>query len=137
MAMSVAGTQLGAMKNTLSGNPRAESTMKRMPELDALRAFAAFVVIFAKIMLWVMLSLAPVFIVLFLAPVFVPLHLLTGWIHGVASVNPATAFLGAGRDLISGQASDIGVAVAIALGLIAAFGLWSLRSLRSAEAVGG
>jgi hypothetical protein len=29
------------------------------------------------------------------------------------------------------------VAVAIALGLIAVFGLWSLRSLRSAEAVGG
>ena len=79
----------------------------------------------------------PVFLTLFLAPVYVPLDLLSGWIHTVASVNPATAFLGAGRDLISGQASDIGVAAAIACGLIAVFGLWSLRSLRSAEAVGG
>src|SRR5205085_9570473 len=56
----------------------------------------------------------PVFLTLFLAPVYVPLDLLSGWIHTVASVNPATAFLGAGRDLISGQASDLGVAVAIA-----------------------
>ncbi|MEA2429879.1 MAG: type transport system permease protein [Thermoleophilaceae bacterium] len=79
----------------------------------------------------------PIFLVLFLAPVYLPLDLLSGWIHSVASVNPATAFLGAGRDLISGQASNLGVAVAIALGLIAVFGLWSLRSLRSAEAVGG
>jgi ABC-2 type transport system permease protein len=79
----------------------------------------------------------PVFLTLFLAPVYVPLDLLSGWIHSVASVNPATAFLGAGRDLISGQASDLGVAVAIACGLIVLFGIWSLRSLRSAEAVGG
>jgi ABC-2 type transport system permease protein len=79
----------------------------------------------------------PVFLTLFLAPVYVPLNLLSGWIHTVASVNPATAFLGAGRDLISGQASDVGVAAAIACGLIALFGLWSFRSLRSAEAVGG
>ena len=79
----------------------------------------------------------PVFLTLFLAPVYVPLDLLSGWIHSVASVNPATAFLGAGRDLISGQASDLGVAVAIACGLIVVFGMWSLRSLRSAEAVGG
>jgi ABC-2 type transport system permease protein len=79
----------------------------------------------------------PVFLTLFLAPVYVPLDLLSGWIHSVASVNPATAFLGAGRDLISGQASDLGVAVAIACGLIVVFGIWSLRSLRSAEAVGG
>jgi ABC-2 type transport system permease protein len=79
----------------------------------------------------------PVFLTLFLAPVYVPLDLLSGWIHTVASGNPATAFFEAGRDLISGQASEVGLAVAIALGLIALFGLWSLRSLRSAEAVGG
>jgi ABC-2 type transport system permease protein len=79
----------------------------------------------------------PIFLTLFLAPVYVPLDLLSGWIHAVASVNPATAFLGAGRDLISGQASTLGAAAAIACGLIALFGIWSLRSLRSAEAVGG
>jgi ABC-2 type transport system permease protein len=79
----------------------------------------------------------PVFLTLFLAPVYLPLGLLSGWIHAVASVNPATAFLGAGRDLIAGQASGLAVAFAIAAGLVAAFGLWALRSLRSAEASGG
>jgi ABC-type multidrug transport system permease subunit len=79
----------------------------------------------------------PVFLTLFLAPVYVPLDLLSGWIHTVASVNPATAFLGAGRDLIAGQASDVVIAIAIAAALIAAFGVWALRSLRRAEAVGG
>ncbi len=33
----------------------------------------------------------PVFVVLFLAPVYVPLNLLSGWIHAVARINPATA----------------------------------------------
>jgi ABC-2 type transport system permease protein len=79
----------------------------------------------------------PVFLTLFLAPVYLPLDLLNGWIHAVASVNPATAFLGAGRDLIAGTASDVGVAFAVALALIAAFALWSLRSLHRAEAAGG
>ena len=79
----------------------------------------------------------PVFLTLFLAPVYVPLPLLSGWIHAVASVNPATAFFDAGRDLISGQASDVGIAFAIAGGLIAGFAVWSVRSLRQAEAAGG
>ena len=39
----------------------------------------------------------PLFLILFLAPVYVPLTLLKGWIHSVASINPATAFLDAGR----------------------------------------
>jgi ABC-2 type transport system permease protein len=78
----------------------------------------------------------PVFLLLFLAPVYVPLDLLTGWIHSVASVNPFTARLGAARDLIAGDASTVGVAIAIAAGLIALFGFWALRSLRSAEAAG-
>ena len=38
----------------------------------------------------------PVFLALFLAPVYVPLTLLTGWIHGVARLNPVTYFLEAG-----------------------------------------
>jgi ABC-2 type transport system permease protein len=78
----------------------------------------------------------PVFLLLFLAPVYVPIHLLTGWIHAVATVNPFTALLGAARDLIAGDASTVGVAIAIAAGLIAVFGVWALRSLRSAEAAG-
>ena len=58
----------------------------------------------------------PVFLILFLAPVYVPLGLLKGWIHAVASVNPATAFLDAGRGLISGVHDHTGLAFACAWG---------------------
>jgi ABC-2 type transport system permease protein len=79
----------------------------------------------------------PVFLSLFLAPVYVPLALLTGWIHTVASLNPATALLNAGRDLIAGEPGRIGLAFAVAVALIALFLVWSWRSLRRAEAAGG
>jgi ABC-2 type transport system permease protein len=79
----------------------------------------------------------PVFLTLFLAPVYVPLGLLSGWIHGVASVNPATALLNAGRDLISGEPGRIGLAFAVVVAMIALFLVWSWRSLRRAEAAGG
>lgn len=75
----------------------------------------------------------PVFLILFLAPVYVPLGLLKGWIHGVASVNPATAFLGAGRGLISGAHDHTLLAFACAVGLILVFAVWSLAGLRAAE----
>src|SRR3954466_16385055 len=79
----------------------------------------------------------PVFLTLFLAPVYLPLSLLSGWIHAVASLNPATAFLEAGRDLIAGDADKLALAFGLAALLIALFGLWSWRSLRRAEAAGG
>ena len=70
----------------------------------------------------------PVFLILFLAPVYVPLDLLTGWIHGVASVNPLTALLEAGRGFISGNPS---LGRARVRGRPRAgpglFGLWALR----------
>jgi ABC-2 type transport system permease protein len=75
----------------------------------------------------------PVFLVLFLAPVYVPLDLLKGWIHGIASVNPATAFLEAGRGLISGVHDHTGLAFLCALALIALFSVWMLAGLRNAE----
>lgn len=75
----------------------------------------------------------PVFLILFLAPVYVPLELLKGWIHDVASVNPATAFLDAGRGLISGVHDHTGLAYACAAGLIFLFAIWLLTGLRSAE----
>jgi ABC-2 type transport system permease protein len=78
----------------------------------------------------------PVFLTLFLAPVYVPVSLLAGWVHAVAMVNPATALLDAGRNLIAGTPEGIGLAFVIGFGLIAAFGLWGLRSLRSAELAG-
>jgi ABC-2 type transport system permease protein len=75
----------------------------------------------------------PVFLIIFLAPVYVPLALLKGWIHAVASVNPATAFLEAGRGLISGVHDHTALAYVCALGLIALFGIWTLTGLRNAE----
>jgi ABC-2 type transport system permease protein len=78
----------------------------------------------------------PVFLVLFFAPVYVPLDLLEGWIHGVASVNPLTALLEAGRGLISGRPELVLAAFAITAGLIAGFAAWAIRGLRRAEAAG-
>ncbi len=75
----------------------------------------------------------PVFLILFLAPVYVPLHLLTGWIHAIAQINPATAFLGAGRGFISGVLDHSWLAFACAGGLIVLLTVWSLAGLRSAE----
>jgi ABC-type multidrug transport system permease subunit len=78
----------------------------------------------------------PVFLILFLAPVYVPLDLLSGWIHAVASINPITALLEAGRGLISCDPVLVGAAFAIGLALSALFALWAKGGLRSAEAAG-
>ncbi|MCL2768725.1 MAG: ABC transporter permease [Solirubrobacterales bacterium] len=75
----------------------------------------------------------PVFLVLFLAPVYVPLYLLKGWIHAVASVNPATAFLNAGRGLISGAHNHTALGFIAAGALVLLFAIWTLRGLRAAE----
>ncbi len=79
----------------------------------------------------------PVFLVLFLAPVYVPLGLLAGWVHAVAKVNPFTALVEGGRDLISGQSFEILLMYGIAVLLAALFTAWSVRGLRKAEAAGG
>jgi len=78
----------------------------------------------------------PVFLVLFLAPVYVPLDLLSGWIHTVASVNPATALLESGRGFISGQPELVALAFGCGLALAALFALWARGGLRRAEAAG-
>ena len=78
----------------------------------------------------------PVFLILFLAPVYVPLELLDGWIHAVASVNPATFLLEAGRGLIAGDPVEVAAAFAVAVAAVGLLGLWALRGLRSAEAAG-
>jgi len=54
----------------------------------------------------------------------------------VASVNPATAFLEAGRGLISGVHENTGLAFLAAGVLILLFGLWTLTGLRRAEGAG-
>jgi ABC-type multidrug transport system permease subunit len=78
----------------------------------------------------------PAFLVLFLAPVYVPLSLLSGWIHAVASVNPITALLEAGRGFISGQPTVVALAFSVAVVLPVLFGLWARGGLRRAEAAG-
>jgi ABC-2 type transport system permease protein len=78
----------------------------------------------------------PVFLILFLAPVYVPLDLLSGWIHAIASINPITALLEAGRGFISGQPELVALAFAIAIALPIVFGLWAKGGLRRAEAAG-
>jgi ABC-2 type transport system permease protein len=78
----------------------------------------------------------PVFLILFLAPVYVPLDLLSGWVHAVAKVNPFTALIEGGRDLISGQAFDAVLAYAIGGVLVVAFSAWAVRGMRKAEAAG-
>ncbi len=78
----------------------------------------------------------PTFLLLFLAPVYVPLSLLSGWIHAVASVNPVTAMLEAGRGFISGEPQVVALAFAIAFTLPILFALWARGGLKRAEAAG-
>jgi len=78
----------------------------------------------------------PVFLVLFFAPVYVPLALLQGWIHGVATVNPMTRVIEAGRGFVAAAPTEVFAAftAAAALGLL--FSIWAFRGLRKAEAAG-
>jgi len=78
----------------------------------------------------------PVFVVLFLAPVYVPLSLLTGWIHAVASVNPATVALEAARGLLAGSPVKVALAFALLAGGACLAALWARRGLSSAERAG-
>jgi ABC-2 type transport system permease protein len=78
----------------------------------------------------------PVFVLLFLAPVYVPLKLLTGWIHAVARLNPATAMLEAARGLLAGSPVKVGLAVALLAGSVFVMSLWARRGLASAERAG-
>jgi len=75
----------------------------------------------------------PIFMLLFLAPVYVPLDLLRGWIHAVATVNPFTAFVEAGRGFISGEPYHSAAAFGIALTMAGLLAVWALLGLRRAE----
>jgi ABC-2 type transport system permease protein len=78
----------------------------------------------------------PVFLLLFFAPVYVPLDLLSGWIETVATFNPITYMLEAGRSLISGAPTEVAIAFTLGLALIGGFAVWAVRGLRRAEAAG-
>jgi ABC-2 type transport system permease protein len=78
----------------------------------------------------------PVFLILFFAPVYAPLDLLASWIHAIATANPITYVLEAGRGLIGGDTVYVGLAFGLAFALIGGFAIWALRGLRKAEAAG-
>ena len=78
----------------------------------------------------------PVFVLLFLAPVYVPLSLLTGWIHDVANLNPATAVLEAGRGLLAGSPVKVALAFFGLAGAAFILGTFARRGLASAERAG-
>ena len=78
----------------------------------------------------------PVFLALMTAPVFVPIELLSGWVAAVASVNPVTPLLEAGRGLIISEPEKVALAFAVATGLAALLLLFAVRGLRRAEVAG-
>jgi len=78
----------------------------------------------------------PVFVLLFLAPVYVPISLLAGWIHDVATFNPVTAVLEAGRGLLAGSPVKVGLAFATLAGASALLAVFARRGLASAERAG-
>ena len=78
----------------------------------------------------------PVFLLLFFAPVYVPLDLLTGWIETLATYNPITYMLEAGRSLLAGAPTEVALAFALGVVMIGGFAVWAFRGLRRAEAAG-
>lgn len=82
------------------------------------------------------LMMVPTFLFLFLAPVYVPRDLLGGWVHAVSGFDPVTHIMETGRELLAGQPADFLVALAIAVGMVAALLVFAIRGLRSAEAAG-
>ncbi len=78
----------------------------------------------------------PVFLTLFFAPVYVPLALLEGWIEAVATANPLTRVLEAGRSLLAGGPDDVAIAFGVAVLLAAVLWVWAIRGLQSAERAG-
>jgi ABC-type multidrug transport system permease subunit len=79
------------------------------------------------------LVLIPTFIVLFLTPLFEERRLLTGWFRIAADVNPLTAVIESGRGYMSHHPTSVGLAFAVAIGLVAAFSVFAVTGMRQAE----
>ena len=58
----------------------------------------------------------PAFLIIMTAPVYVPRNLIEGWVASVADVNPMTAVLEAGRNLIIGAPAETLLALGVAAG---------------------
>ena len=78
----------------------------------------------------------PAFLIIMTAPVYVPRNLIEGWVASVADVNPMTAMLEAGRNLIIGAPAETLLALGVAAGLILVMFNWARTGLRRAEAAG-
>ena len=78
----------------------------------------------------------PVFVLLFLAPVYVPITLLTGWVHDVATYNPVTPVLEAGRGLLAGSPVKVLIAFAGLVGAALVLSAFARRGLAAAERAG-
>jgi len=63
-------------------------------------------------------------------------NLLTGWIHAVAKINPATWVFEAGRGLLAGSPVKLVIAFASLLAAGAVLTVFARRGLRSAERAG-
>ena len=59
-----------------------------------------------------------------------------GWIHGVATFNPITFILEAGRGFIQGDPTQVLKAFGVSAGLVLVFAVWARLGLRRAEQVG-
>ena len=78
----------------------------------------------------------PTFLILFMAPVYVPVDLLSGWVETVARLNPMTAVIEEGRDLVAGSGADAVLGFGAAAGMAFVLMIWAVRGLRKAEAAG-
>jgi ABC-2 type transport system permease protein len=78
----------------------------------------------------------PAFLIIMTAPVYVPRNLIEGWVHTVSGVNPMTATLEAGRNLVIGAPAETLLALGVVAGLIVVMLNWARTGLRRAEAAG-
>jgi ABC-type polysaccharide/polyol phosphate export permease len=78
------------------------------------------------------LILIPIFMVMFLTPVFTVRDQLGGWLETVASVNPLTALLEAGRGFLAGDPVSVAVSFVAGFGLVIAACVWAMLGMRKA-----
>jgi ABC-2 type transport system permease protein len=78
----------------------------------------------------------PAFLMLMPAPVYAPRYRFQCWLSTAADINPMTAILEAGRNLIIGAPAETLLALGVVAGLITVMINWARTGLRRAEAAG-
>jgi ABC-2 type transport system permease protein len=74
---------------------------------------------------------------MFALPVYVPRALLAEWIEAVATVNPLTPLLEAGRGLIIGRPESVALAFAIGVAVVIGLVIWAVTGLQAAQEPAG